>query len=91
MKKKAGTVIAGLAILILATAGACDDKNIVDGKAQIPVPVGDGRIVICNLLEVETEDAGGEEVGEGYYCVSEAEWNKNQTGKEWVDANGNPK
>ena len=81
----------GAVLIALAMLPGCSKEptDVVDGKAQIPVVSEDGKTtLICNLLEVETEDFNGNEIGEGYVCVSKPEWDRNRVGEPWVDANG---
>jgi hypothetical protein len=72
--------------LVVALAG-CWRRDVVDGKAELNLPDGG----TCYLLEIDREGPGGDEKGESYHCVPKAEWEKNRTGEEWVDANGKKK
>jgi hypothetical protein len=81
------TVAVGAAFVLAGCGGV---TKTVDGKAIVQVPaVGTTPAATCYLLEIEvTSDSGGEELEEGFHCVSEAEYNKNIVGQDWVDANG---
>ena len=84
MKIAAAVIAVGLAV------SGCS-SNIVDGKAYVPVPATDTtEESSCYLLEIDRE-LGSEEQSEYYFCVSLEEWNANEIGEEWVDANGNKK
>lgn len=83
-----GAILVGFSMM----GSSCDDQNIVDGKAIVEVPATDDRPAsVCYLLEIERQDVGGAEVGEGYECVIKAEFDKNNVGEVWVDVDGRAK
>lgn len=84
MKFKIAAAILAFAGFVATLTGCTSVTQTVDGKAEISVP---GTDVPCYFLEIDT-DSNGEETGEGYVCVSKAEWDKNRLGERWVDENG---
>lgn len=81
-----------LGLALLTGVVACGDtSNIVDGKAIVEVPLENGGVSTCYLLEINRETMGEEESAEDYFCVSRAEYDRNRLDQPWVDANGNEK
>lgn len=73
--------LAVVAAISMGLAGCANqNKDMVDGKAVVLTPENH----TCYLLEIEREDAQGNELDEGYLCVTKAVYDKNKVGEEYV-------